>query len=86
MLTPLACCVTSRIVAGTIQAPRRYHALDLPTSREARPEKPPLVQPRHRTLRLIHLELERQCDESRLALPHPLPVRSLRTEILQSSV
>src|ERR1700694_2640564 len=56
-----------------IQGLRRNHALDLRTSRKAEPEKLPLLRSRHRTLRLIYLELELLCDESRDALHHPLP-------------
>src|SRR4029077_10744736 len=56
-----------------IQGLRRNDALDLWTSRKAEPEKLPFLRSRHRTLRLIYLELELLRDESRNALHHPLP-------------
>src|SRR5713226_894390 len=48
-------------------------ALDLWTGGKAESEKLPLLRSRHRTLRLIHLELELLRNESRDALHHPLP-------------
>src|SRR5215472_14780423 len=56
-----------------IQSLRRNDALDLRTSRKAESEKLPLLRSRHRTLRLVYLELEPLRDELRDALHHPLP-------------
>src|SRR5580692_716030 len=52
---------------------RRNDALDLRTGRKAEPEKLSLLRSCHRTLRLIHLELELLRDELRNPLHHPLP-------------
>src|SRR5712672_1923809 len=72
MLTPLAL----RNVPDSLLEPfprfRRNRALDVRTSREAEPEELPFLRSCHRTLRLIYLELELLCDESRDALHHPL--------------
>src|SRR5689334_1209770 len=74
MLTPFARRVISQIrCLKSIQGLRRNHALDLRTCRKAEPEKLPFLRSRHRTLRLIHLELELLRDELRDALHHPLP-------------
>jgi len=51
---------------------RRNRALDLRTGREAESQKLSDLRSRHRTLRLINLELERGRDESRDALHHPV--------------
>src|SRR5258708_19947874 len=51
---------------------RRNRALDVRTSRKAEPEELSFLRSCHRTLRLIHLELELLCDEARDALHHPL--------------
>jgi len=56
-----------------IQGLGRNHALDLWTRCKAEPEKLPLLRSRHRTLRLIYLELELLRNELRDALDHPLP-------------
>src|SRR6266478_4068823 len=56
-----------------IQGFGRNAALDLRTGCEAEPEKLPFLRSCHRTLRLIHLELELLRDELRNALHHPLP-------------
>src|SRR6516225_6858893 len=53
-----------------IQSLRRNDALDLWTSRKAESQKLPLLRSRHRTLRLIYLELEFLRDELRNALHH----------------
>src|SRR5450432_853278 len=58
-----------------IQSLRRDNSPDLRTGRKAEPGKPALLRSRHRTLRLIHLELELLPDELRNALHHPLPRR-----------
>ncbi len=50
----------------------RNRTLDLQTVGKAEPEKLPLLRSRHRALRLIHLEFELLCDESRNAFHHPL--------------
>src|SRR5205823_7461365 len=63
-----------------IQGLRRNGAFDLRTGCEAEPEKLPLLRSCHRTLRLIHLELELLRDELRNALHHPLP-RSLAANV-----
>src|ERR671922_1249686 len=42
------------------------------TSRETESKKFPLLRPRHRALRLVHLELESARDEAFDALHHPL--------------
>ena len=73
MLTPLA--LTRDLPDSSLepfQSLRRYNALDLRPGVEAESEKLPLLRSRHRTLRLIHLELELLRDESRDALHHPL--------------
>src|SRR4029077_7123942 len=56
-----------------IQSFRRNDALDLRTDRKAESKKFPFLRSCHRTLRLIHLELELLRDELRNALHHPLP-------------
>src|ERR1019366_10711838 len=56
-----------------IQGLGRDGALDLSSSSKAEPEKLSLLRSRHRTLRLIHLELELLHDELRNAIHHPLP-------------
>ncbi len=56
-----------------IKSLRRNDALDLPTGREAESKQRSILRSRHRTLRLIYLELELCRDESRDALHHPLP-------------
>jgi hypothetical protein len=50
----------------------RDDTLDLWTGGKAEPKKLPFLWSRHRTLRLIHLELEFLRDELRNALHHPL--------------
>ena len=55
-----------------VQGFRRDDALDLWTGGEAEAEELSLLRSCHRTLRLIHLELELVRDESRDALHHPL--------------
>ena len=73
MLTLFARRVISRIrCLNRSRAFGAIDALDLRTGRKAEPEKLPLLRSRHRTLRLIHLELELLRDESRNALHHPL--------------
>src|SRR5271157_1267358 len=59
-------------VLKPLQSLRRNGALDLWTVCKAEPEKLPLLRSRHRALRLIYLEFELVCDESRNALHHPL--------------
>ncbi len=59
-------------VPKPLQSFRRDDALDLWTRAEAKSEDLPLLRSCHRTLCLIHLELELVCDESRDALHHPL--------------
>jgi hypothetical protein len=54
-----------------VQGLGRYEALDPWTSSKAEPEKLSFLWSRHRTLRLVHLELEPLGDESRDALHHP---------------
>src|SRR5262249_7394713 len=55
-----------------IQGLRRNSPLDLWTGGKAESEKLALLRSRHRTLRLVYLELEPVCDEARNALHHPL--------------
>jgi len=45
---------------------------NLRTIGEAESEKLPLLRSRHRTLFVVHLELESLCDELRDAVHHPL--------------
>src|SRR5437879_7419151 len=52
---------------------RRNLALRLPPARKAKPQELPLLRFRHRTLRLVHLELQLFGNESLHALHHPLP-------------
>src|SRR4030095_234478 len=59
---------------------RRNDTLDLWTGCKAESEKLSFLRSRHRTLRLIHLELELLRDELRDALHHPLP-RLLATNV-----
>ena len=55
-----------------IQGLGRYDTLDLWAGAKAEPEKLSFLWSRHRTLRLIYLELEPLRDKSRDALHHPL--------------
>src|SRR5437867_1167618 len=52
---------------------RRDFALQLLPAREAKSQELPLLRFRHRTFRLVHLELQLFADESLHALHHPLP-------------
>src|SRR5260370_11627746 len=52
---------------------RRNLALQLFPARKAESQKFPLLRFRHRTLRLVHLDLQLFRDESLHALHHPLP-------------
>src|SRR5438093_6181216 len=52
---------------------RRNLAPRLWLAREAESQKLPLLRFRHRTFRLVHLELQLGRDESLHALHHPLP-------------
>src|SRR6266545_473274 len=52
---------------------RRNFALQLLPARKAESQKLPLLRFRHRTLRLVHLELQLFRNESLHALHHPLP-------------
>src|SRR5260370_36689018 len=73
MLTPFA----RRVISPdsplkTGQGLRRDCALDLWSVCKAESEELPLLRSRHRTLCLVHFELELLRDESRDALHHPL--------------
>src|SRR5450759_2137494 len=74
MLTPLARRVISRI--RCLNRSKAFDAITRWTSGpvvKAESEKLSFLRSRHRTLRLIHLELEPLRDESRNAFHHPLP-------------
>src|SRR5262245_50345718 len=51
---------------------RRNPTPNLPTIGETESEKLPLLRSRHRTLLVVHLELESLCDEARDTVHHPL--------------
>ena len=72
MLTPLARRVISRMRPKPIQSFGAIDALHLRTGGKAESEKLSFLRSRHRTLRLIHLELESLRDESCNTLHHPL--------------
>jgi hypothetical protein len=81
MLTPFARRVISRI--RRLNRSKALGAITRLTSGpavKAEPEKLPFLRSCHRTLRLIHLELELLRDELRNALHHPLP-RSLAADV-----
>ena len=52
---------------------RRYLPPNIRTVRNTEPKKLPLLRPRHRTLLVVHLELEPSCNEPLNTFHHPLP-------------